>query len=475
MPNDGLAWIADENCGVFVSAGRGSAEGSGTKDAPLNSLQEAVARARQMTGRVYACAGEGEGFDEAVDVPSGVTVYGGFDCGNDWLWIGDTTKTTLTAAPGTIPLTMQGIPGVVHIEDVHVFAQPGSQETKETVSSIAAIALSTNVELVRCMLEARDAALGANGAPPLYPPAVAPAGLAGGDACSREDGGDVAGGRTVRNDCDTTGDLSDDSVGGKGGDGRMSEGYDGASGEPRVSADDERNGGHGHEAGETALCDPGDPGKSRDAGMPGADATGRGAISAAGYAGVAGMTGGRGMPGQGGGGGGGERGASEGSRNCGGFRSRAGAGGGSGGAGGCGGAGGRGGLPGGASIALVSIDAVLSFNEVILKSAKGGNGGNGGEGQQGGEGGAGGPGGTVPMNSEGIFAGCAGGSGGRGGNGGKGGGGQGGHSLGIAFLGQEPPTEGVEIYHGTVGRGGTGASPDRRGADGVAMDVLGFN
>ncbi|WP_159396822.1 PGRS family protein [Sorangium cellulosum] len=464
---------------MFVSAGRGSAEGSGTKDAPLSSLQEAVALAQQNgTGRVYACAGDGEAFNEAVDVPSGVTIYGGFDCGNKWLWVGDTTKTTLTAEPGAIPLTMHGVPGIVHIEDMHIVAQPGGQQTNETVSSIAAIALSTNVELVRCMLEAGDAAPGANGALHASAAGVGPAGRAGENACSSPDGADVAGGGVVRNDCGTPDDPSDDSVGGKGGNGSISEGYNGTSGEPVIPADgDEPNGGAGHVRNSVNPCTPGVEGNSRDAGMPGADATGRGAISAAGYAGVGGIAGGRGMSGQGGGGGGGERGASPAStRRCpGGVDNRAGAGGGSGGPGGCGGAGGRGGLPGGASIALVSIDAALSFNAVILKSANGGDGGDGGDGQQGGAGGAGGPGGTVPTGSEGISAGCPGGAGGRGGDGGKGGGGQGGHSLGIAFLGQQPPTEGATVFHGTAGRGGTGGSPDRRGADGVAMDMLGFD
>ncbi|WP_437679314.1 PGRS family protein [Sorangium sp. So ce131] len=462
---------------MFVSAVRGSAGGSGTKDAPLKSLQAAIALAQQKTGRVYACAGDGEGFNEAVDVPSGVTVYGGLDCGDGWAWIGGTTKTTLTAESGKIPLTMHGDSGVVHIEDVHVTAQPGMQGTNATVSSIAAIALNTNVELVRCLLEAGNAAPGANGAPPPGRLGVAPAGQAGGNACSQSNEADVAGGGAVVNDCDTP-DSGDDSRGGRGGNGSMSEGYSGANGEPLLTAiGDEPNGGAGHPTGLVTLCTPGDPGSSRGPGMPGVDATGRGAISEAGYAGAPGMDGGRAMPGQGGGGGGGERGAtSTSTRRCpGNMINRAGAGGGSGGAGGCGGAGGRGGLPGGASIALISINAMFSFTNVVLGAADGGDGGDGGDGQQGGTGGEGGPGGAVPSGSDGLSAGCPGGRGGDGGAGGKGGGGQGGHSLGIAFLGQQPPTAGATIFRGTAGRGGTGGTPDRRGADGVAMNVLGFD
>ncbi|WP_437735849.1 PGRS family protein [Sorangium sp. So ce1335] len=469
-------WTADEECGVFVSAGRGTTEGSGTKDAPLSSLQDAIATAQQNgTGRVYACAGEGEGFNGAVEVPGGITLYGGLDCANGWTWVGQTQKTTLTAESGTIPLTMRGLPGAVHIEDVHVMAQPGMlRPQNQGVSSIAAIAMSTSVELVRCVLEARDAASGPGGTSYPNPAADGAPGLPGGDACSN-DGDRVAGGSAVINNCGTPADLNDDSIGGEGGEGRMTQGYNGESGRP-LALGDSGNGGVGRVSGSDMPCTAGGAGSNGGTGTPGADATGIGVISMTGYTGASGRPAGHGAPGQGGGGGGGERGASATNRSCpGGVRSRAGAAGGSGGAGGCGGLGGLGGYWGGASIALISIEAALSFEDVLLQAGNGGNGGDGRYGQIGGMGGAGGTGGVVPPNSSGISPACQGGRGGNGGNGGKGGGGQGGHSLGIAVLGAPPQLEGVTISLGTAGRGGEGIDPDHRGADGLAMDMLDFD
>ncbi|WP_437735846.1 PGRS family protein [Sorangium sp. So ce1335] len=462
---------------MFVSAGRGTTEGSGTKDAPLRSLQDAIAAAQQNgTGRVYACAGEGEGFNEAVEVPGGITLYGGLDCANGWSWVGETQKTTLTAESGTIPLTMRGVPGAVHIEDVHVVAQPGVLQAGNTgISSIAAIAVSTSVELVRCVLEAGDAAAGADGPSYTTPAADGAPGVPGAAACSRNDEHPVAGGSAVPNDCGTPDDWNDDSLGGKGGNGWTTQGYDGESGRPIV-LDDSENGGAGRGSGSNTPCTNGSSGSDRGTGSSGAGATGIGVISMTGYTGVRGGHGVRGAPGQGGGGGGGERGASVNLRSCpGGVRSRAGAGGGSGGAGGCGGLGAPAGYWGGASIALISVETALSFEDVLLQAGNGGNGGDGGNGQMGGMGGPGGVGGIVPAGSSELYPGCQGGRGGNGGNGGKGGGGQGGHSLGIAVLGAPPQLEGVTISLGAAGRGGEGIDPDHRGADGIAAATLDFD
>ncbi|KYG02805.1 PE-PGRS family protein [Sorangium cellulosum] len=133
-------------------------------------------------------------------------------------------------------------------------------------------------------------------------------------------------------------------------------------------------------------------------------------------------------------------------------------------------------MPGGSSIALISLDAALSFEDVTLKAGHAGNGGNGGPGQPGGQGGAGGPGGRVPDGSAGFRAACDGGKGGTGGTGGRGGGGQGGHSLGIAFRGAPPSTDGVTaIELGDPGIGGQGSDAGHSGAAGMASNTLQFN
>jgi hypothetical protein len=69
---------------------------------------------------------------------------------------------------------------------------------------------------------------------------------------------------------------------------------------------------------------------------------------------------------------------------------------------------------------------------------------------------------------------CAGGYGGQGGFGGKGGGGRGGHSIGIAYVGAEPLTDGATIEIGAAGPGGTGADGTGQGADGVRATAQEF-
>ncbi|WP_437945923.1 PGRS family protein [Sorangium sp. So ce296] len=467
-------------CGVFVSTRGEASNVAGTKEKPLGSLQQAIDLAKENgTGRVYACAGEE--FNEAVVVPGGVAIYGGLDCSDGWKWVDDETKkTNLTATEGVVPLTMHGLPGTVHIEDLHVVAQPTTQQDDKGagVSSIAAIAHSTSVELVRCVLEAGPAAAGADGAPHEgdAPPGLP--GVQGNYACSGAYDKPVAGGSAVINECGTPDDLGDDSSGGRGGDGLLLTGTTGDDGTPLLTASgDMENRGNGHDGLNT--CTIGRPGSSRAESPPGAGAIGTGSISAAGYAGAAGGDGRPGVPGQGGGGGGGARGVAEptADRYCPTGNRRGGASGGSGGAGGCGGRGGRGGLPGGSSIALISLDAALSFDDVILTVGDGGDGGKGGPGQPGGEGGAGGPGGRIPpIGAAGLYPACEGGKGGTGGTGGKGGGGQGGHSLGIAFRGAPPPTDGItEITLGAPGTGGQESAVNGSGASGVAETTLEFN
>jgi hypothetical protein len=148
--------------------------------------------------------------------------------------------------------------------------------------------------------------------------------------------------------------------------------------------------------------------------------------------------------------------------------------GGSGGSGGCGGQAGAGGGAGGSSIGLLSIHAQIQLTAVHITLKDGGDGGAGGEGQLGG---AGGEGGTTTAKNNGA---CAGGKGGQGGRGGAGGGGLGGHSLGIAFLGDEPTLDRATkdaITLGAKGAGGVGGDMTAamsHGADGVAAQMRNF-
>ncbi|WP_437741694.1 PGRS family protein [Sorangium sp. So ce302] len=464
VPSENAAGVDDE-CGVFVSTS-GSDENDATKEAPLKTLRAALAQAEATgTRRVYACA---ETFAESVEVAGSVTIYGGLDCASGWGWAGEQRKTVLTAGAGEIPLLMRGggAEAKVRVEDVHVQARGIEPDDVESAgaSSIAAVAEEVNVELARCVLEAGDAAAGADGALHEVSAMGGAMGNGGNAACSEAL---VVPGGEVKNDCGTPEDESDDSLSGAGGIGQAGKGGGGDKGSPGAIL----NGGTGEEG--EVRCKDGTAGDDGTVGGPGAGATGLGEISASGFTGAAGRDGTKGGTAQGGGGGGGAKGGA-GVDKCTDEAVAGGASGGSGGAGGCGGAGGRGGSAGGSSIALMSLNAQLSFEEVTLKTGRGGAGGKGGAGQEGGPGGAGGPGGTKAEGATALHDACAGGPGGKGGAGGPGGGGRGGHALGIAYKGAAPPVQGVTVELGDAGPGGAGANAEGEGAAGVKAEARAF-
>jgi hypothetical protein len=450
-----------ESCGVFVSSSQGNDANDGTQDKPIKTLAKALQLAVKDSKPVYACA---ETFNEAVSLEAGAALYGGLECTNSWRYVGETTKTMLAPGPALIPLTLAGGTGSTHIEDVLFKA---ADAMAEGGSSIAAVAGDgATVELMRCELIAgsgRDGVMGASPTDSLGPfdqndPAIR--GADGAAACS----GDVATGNP--GGAGTQNALCSASAGGNGGAGQITNGEDGTDGSPA--------GAFGlHGTGQPAMgvwsCGLGN-GKIGDSGANGANGagaqgdTGLGTLTTEGLTGAAGEPGKDGAPGQGGGGGGGAKGKAA----C------NGASGGGGGAGGCGGKGGLGGQAGGASIALVSLGASLSFTEVKLTAANGGIGGEGGYGQGAAPGGNGGIGGPGDLSSPITSKACSGGEGGAGGTGGKGGGGRGGHSLGIAFTGAPPQTDGVTITTGTPGKGGPGADMAGQGADGVKADTQAF-
>ncbi|MCK6593549.1 MAG: DUF1565 domain-containing protein, partial [Polyangiaceae bacterium] len=82
VPSENETPVGD-TCGVFVSA-NGNDMAVGSKAAPFATFKKAI----EMAGpekRIYACAEE---FNEAVEIPSGFTVFGGLGCALGWEYIG---------------------------------------------------------------------------------------------------------------------------------------------------------------------------------------------------------------------------------------------------------------------------------------------------------------------------------------------------------------------------------------------------
>jgi hypothetical protein len=453
--------VKDE-CGYFVRLSGDDVNNEGTSKAkPFATIGRAIEAAKEDKKPIYLCA---EIFPEALEVPKGISIFGGLNCAASWIYIGATKKTIIAPDPDLVPIKFpnDGDGDKVHMEDIVALA---ADATVPGGSSIAAIADAVTVELVRSELIAGAGMSGDDGTTPSDPigptestdPAIV--GLPGQNACMGGAGGNPGGGTVTNALCETSG--------GEGGRGKETMGDPGSDGVPLPSPNPEGYGTGGLGATGAANCKSGQNGALGENGMLGLGAAGTlGTIDFDGYRGVNGSSGAAGQPGQGGGGGG----AAKGKLNC------HGASGGSGGAGGCGGQGGTGGQAGGASIALISLGATLVFDTVKLTTAAGGSGGQGGLGQQGAIGGNGGLSGLGATGMSPTLAACNGGNGGSGGTGGRGGGGRGGHSIGIAWLGVSPPAEVLNsIEIGNAGNGGLGDDSTNAGADGQAAPQLSFD
>jgi hypothetical protein len=449
----------DGSCGVFVSPAGSDTEGDGSKEKPYLTLGAALTSKEVVAGKpVYACADETKPFDEAVSLSSEVTVYGGLDCANDWVY-DPKKKSAWTAPADSVPLTV-GSGANVAIFD---FALAARDAAKDGGSSIAVLASQAGELLLeRCDVVAGNGRIGAAPEKPAGTGAQGGPGEPGQDGCV--DLMVKPGGTGGQNECEGT-----SRNGGNGGNGTAVDGSDGTAGQPQPGVPPSDGAAGKAQIGGTS-CTTGVQGGDGTSGQPADGGQGIGTITAEGYIGTPGADGQqKGVPGQGGGGGGGAKKCLN--------MNYAGPGGGGGGAGGCGGLPGKGGGAGGASMAIISIGAIITLRDVAIQTGNGGLGGTGGDGQSGGLGGTGGDAGS--NSGDGEAKACNGGDGGKGGDGSPGGGGQGGHSLGIAFQGKPVTTTNVTMKLGTPGNGGPGGSmtlaPNAFGAPGQKCQTLDFN
>lgn len=445
--------VIRSDCAYFVGGMNAKAGNTGGEADPFVTLAEAVTAAKSAKARVYLCGSA----DERVDVPAGVSIFGGFDCSQtEWKYDVAMPGSIAPAAPAMDAPFQSSIrisgAGTTNVEDINIVAANAGFAGG---SSIAVIVDKATANFVRANLTAGNGQNGADGATPsddigpltnVNDPAIL--GNNGANACTGGSMGNPGGAAKANPVCG-------ESVGGQGGAGKdLTAAEAGASGTPAMAGSGV--GGAGEDA---SVCVAGTQGAGGSDGNSGMGATDIGQLSATGYTGSNGTSGGKGAAGQGGGGGGGAKGKS----SC------NGASGGSGGAGGCPGNGGTGGGAGGASIGIVSVGASLTFSAAKIQTSTGGNGGAGGGGQTGATGGGGGLGGEGAKNPMSTKFGCDGGKGGRGGNGGNGGGGLGGHSIGIAIKkgSAMPDISGVDIKTGSAGTGGTGTDAVTTGGNGT--------
>lgn len=449
---------AVDDCGIFVSSSRGDDKSAGTREAPVKTIAVALQLAAYAKQRVYACA---ELFQEAVEMPSGFTLFGGLDCAHGWAYIGSSKQTKIKPLERAIALTLlKGEQGKSLVTDVHA---EGPNASDPGASSIGALAREgANATLRRCTLVANHGAAGKPGEPGddhNMPGDAGTSGKAGADACTADM---VSGGAQLKTSC---GGLT--SIGAQGGNGGPTSGTTGADGQPSPAPNPQGYGlgGDGEVPGLTCMV--GEAGADGVNGKEALGAHGPGHLTQSGYVADAAADGEDGLPGQGGGGGGGRK---AGALFCG-MGPKGGAAGGSGGSGGCGGKGGKGGGAGGSSIALVNLSHGLTLFDCQLTAGDAGDGGPGGVSQIGGAPGIAGEGG-MGKNGSGFC--CAGAQGGKGGNGGNGGGGLGGSSIAFAYTASDITLTGFVLVVGKKGKGGYGGNPNLMGStgeDGIAQPI----
>ena len=415
---------------VFVSSQRGDDRGTGRPDEPFQTIAHAVEVAAGIGADVYADRGLYDVGGAVLEVPSDVSIYGGYGFSvatGEWRRADrNVNRTVLFGAPQV--LRFENLDQSTLLDNLFVEADPSS----DSLPSVGVIAINVgeflalrNVEVVAG--NGKDGAGGQNGgtvsaAMPGDPGIsfnVPPVG-AGGQA-----------GRNARCPASTTG--------GRGGAGANSGGVPAAAvaGDP---GDLSERGGEGGEPGAQGVSGTaGDPGDDGDHGENGVDDGPNGQIDPldglwAPNASTGGQTGRLG----GGGGGGGGGGRPD-------FDNGVGGGGGGGAAGGCGGVGGGGGTGGGGSFAIHVRGGHVTLLGTVLRA---GDGGNGGGGARGGARGLGALGGDPGAGCDACGNGGRGGDGGRGGCGGHGAGGGGGASF--AVLRVRPTTDGATLADSTV-------------------------
>jgi hypothetical protein len=444
-PSDGEV---REECGVWVSATHGDDTNAGTQTAPFKTIAAAIEAAKIGTKRIYAC---GEEYLEAVALPAGVSLFGGFwGCSGPgrWFYEEKAARAIISGPPDVPALTLQEGVETSLLAEIVVKA-PDAKEPGG--SSIAVFALDdAKADVRRSRFQAGNGADGADADPDNHnalPAQDGADGHPGFDACQMNP---AVGGAPTFVVCED----GSSSTGGEGGKGSDMSPTDGAPGFPQ---DPNQPGqGAGGKAENGLACTAGIGGAQGQKGVDGLGGFADGRLTKDGrYIGADGGDGKAGTPGQGGGGGGGALGTA---MFCG-LMPPGGGSGGSGGSGGCGGRGGKGGQAGGSSFGIAARGTGISLDHVDIETAKGGNGGKGGGLQPGGMGGSPGPGGMGVGGFNGLKAACGGGIGGPGGNGGNGGGGRGGHSILVAEAqGANVKLGVVTKVYGKEGGGGDGGS-----------------
>jgi hypothetical protein len=141
MNCDPTAGMVDESCGVFVSSSMGHDGDDGSKSHPVKTLAHAIDMAATNGARIYAC---GEGFDEAITLPAGTSLFGALDCAHGWSYAA-ATPSAIVAPADSVAVTITSGASASLVQDFSITA---ADATVASGSSIGILA-NTDLELDR--------------------------------------------------------------------------------------------------------------------------------------------------------------------------------------------------------------------------------------------------------------------------------------------------------------------------------------
>lgn len=491
--------------GIYVSASRGIEGADGTKDRPVKTLAAALALAETKESLpVIVCA---ETFTEAVTLKDGVTMYGYYDCNDDWAL---TEKHSTLVSPTSPAVLAENLVAPVRFEgfDVQAPDMTGTAPAGAAAASSYGMIVrnSKNLALAHVSIRGGKGQDGIDGVEPA-PNVEQSSKAAGGPGtphevkscskivCPSNDCFDlfncnfdqlrfqvnkivkdttVSGGAGGTSNCLVKPNGGAGGAGGAGlisDDGQSRTNTSAANGWPRVANETQMAGGINGGAGQDApAASPGATGQN-----------GKATFTEAGFMPGDGTAGTNGSPGKGGGGGAGATGYPPpqivyvpGGGNANLDPTKLGtwhtATGGGGGAGGCGGVAGAAGTGGGASVGLFVVGSSnMTIKQSRIEATTGGRAGKGATGTAGLPGAPGGP--SIPEDKA-----ARGGNGGKGGDAGLSGHGSAGPSIALVFNGARPVTTDVQLVAGQPGEGHPAVTSDqtRPAVSGEAMPETAF-
>ncbi|MGH7284169.1 MAG: hypothetical protein ACRELY_21800, partial [Polyangiaceae bacterium] len=134
-----ISCVVDEKYGVFVSGGASQDGADGTKAHPFASIQAGIDAAHAANKNVYACMGP---YSEQVKLADGTSVYGFFDCTQNWTVSASGHAVVTGPSPALTADQIHTATRIVSVDFIANDAAPNETSVAALVTSSSALTLS---------------------------------------------------------------------------------------------------------------------------------------------------------------------------------------------------------------------------------------------------------------------------------------------------------------------------------------------